>query len=226
MLERAVYRRAAGWEQPLGKPPACLPTAPGSSRLAPWAISQKPGAGAGGSGGALAGVQLPGVQGRGAAWGRHSHSAHAHTSLHGGPRPAASLQSRLRRADMQDGVRGKGTDMGWLISLTLSRSAGLGRTARGSPAHPCTGAETRTRPYRGLQAGQGCCAVTPQLPHCFCRSQIKAAETWGSHGCPCTCCFPTGCKHTLNTCWWPATGQQGVAGVRNQGKALEHRGGS
>lgn len=44
MSEPAGYRRA-GWEQPLGERPACLPASPGSSRLAPGASSQKPGAG-------------------------------------------------------------------------------------------------------------------------------------------------------------------------------------
>lgn len=83
----------------------------------------------GGSGGALAGVQLTGVPGRGAAWGRHSHSAHAHahTSLHGGPRPAASLRSRLRRA----GTRAGEGDRHQLDSTTLGRP---GQDSEGEPS--------------------------------------------------------------------------------------------
>lgn len=111
VLECALYRGAGGWEQL--SPSFCLLSPQGSFRLALCSVSYKPRPGGGGSGDALSGVQLTGVMGRGAAWGRHDHSTHAHTnrSLHGEPRPAASLQRRLRRADTQH-WEGRGTDLG------------------------------------------------------------------------------------------------------------------
>lgn len=111
VLECALYRGAGGWEQL--SPSFCLLSPQGSFRLALCGVSYKPRPGGGGSGDALSGVQLTGVMGRGAAWGRHDHSTHAHTnrSLHGEPRPAASLQRRLRRADTQH-WEGRGTDLG------------------------------------------------------------------------------------------------------------------
>lgn len=106
MLECALYRGAGGWEQL--SPNFCLLSLQGSFRLALCGVFYKPRPGGSGSGDALSGVQLTGVMGRGAAWGRHSYSAHAHThrSLHGEPMPAASLQCRLRRADAALGEGG------------------------------------------------------------------------------------------------------------------------
>lgn len=60
--------------------PQLLPSlTPGQLRADTVCVSYKPGGG--GSGDALSGVQLTGVMGRGAAWGRHGHSTHAHAQI-------------------------------------------------------------------------------------------------------------------------------------------------
>lgn len=159
-------RRMGGKPLPLAAPVRAAPGWPCG------AVSEKPGAGDGRLRSrelwspARAGVPGREPHGEGMATGR----------VHPGTAPCTES---LGRWLPRDGGR-QGTGRGQLVSVTPSSLAGLGRRAWDSPAHPGAGAEEMPpAPGTGLLPSH----PPPQLPRSFCRSQTKAAQAWGSHGC-------------------------------------------
>lgn len=149
----------------------------GPARLSP----KSPGLGTGGSGDENSGVQLGQASWAGSRTGKaRPQRACTHAQLPTRRAWASGFPAERAEKGSCTGMEGDGTGRGWLVRVTPSRLAELGRRVWDSPAHPGAGAE-KLPPAPGT----GWLRSHPpsQLPRSFCRSQTNAAQAWGSHGC-------------------------------------------